>query len=59
LNDGAEAAVAAPFFYFAFCSRKKDMMSDLLSVGATILLFAVSVIYAKACDGITKGRNHA
>jgi len=34
-------------------------MSDLLSVGATILLFAVSVIHARGCDGITRGRNHA
>lgn len=33
-------------------------MSDLLSVGATILLFAVSVIYTRGCDGMTKGRNH-
>jgi hypothetical protein len=34
-------------------------MSDLFCLGATLLLFAVSVIYTRACDGITRGRTHA
>jgi hypothetical protein len=41
------------------CFWKEGTMGDLLSVGATILLFAVAVIYTTACDGITRGRKHA
>lgn len=33
-------------------------MSDVLSVGATVLLFAISVIYTRGCDGMTRGRTH-
>ncbi len=31
-------------------------MSDILSVGATIVLFALSLLYIRACEGLTRKR---
>ncbi|SFS00950.1 hypothetical protein SAMN05421771_0530 [Granulicella pectinivorans] len=33
-------------------------MSDVLSVVATLLLFGIAVVYATACDGMLRGKNH-
>lgn len=33
-------------------------MSDLFCIASTLLLFGVSVLYTRGCDGMTRSRNH-